>query len=320
MFSASRNVYPCSKMKILDIEKISERLFESPKIRRELCEDFCIEDVGDPMKMADSLVESLGQAHQTAKEAENPKSNATVFRAASLALASNMRKWSNFLNCREKFEQLVENYDPVAFSKAVDSDSSRIEDVAECLGGRTGKGDAEAILKWADLLEKDIEYYKALEELRNKIIGFVHSEEIVPVLAALLGYPSKKVEKKWPPPSGMETWKTPGMRTALASEFLRNLHWEGFKPDRHIKRLLGRWFYDVVEKKSERAEHLAEQVLCRRSKDIIEDITFSLVGAVVTPEGCSSTKADNLVWALGSYVEKKDKESGTVYWKTVMPE
>ena len=42
---------------------------------------------------------------------------------------------------------------------------------------------------------------------------------------------------------------------------------------------------------------------------------FALVGIAVTPEDCNLTIADSLVWALGSYVEKKGKESEVVYWK-----
>ncbi|MCY3826626.1 MAG: hypothetical protein OXG10_04480 [Candidatus Dadabacteria bacterium] len=269
------------------------------------------------MNMADRLVESLGQIHPRKNGKNDRKNNSAVFQAASLALASNMGRWSTFLNRRKEFESLLENYNPVAFSKAVDSDRSRIQQVKECLGGLTGGKDAKAIGKWAYSLGKDIEYYQALEELRDNISRLVRTEEVVPVLAAFLGDPKKRIEKQWPPPPGMETWKAPGMRMPLASEFLRNLHWEGFKPDRHIKRLFLRWFPGVVEKKSERADHLARHVLCGRSKDLIEDIKFSLVGAAVTPDGCSRTKADNLVWALGAYVETKNKESDTVYWKTI---
>ena len=115
----------------------------------------------------------------------------------------------------------------------------------------------------------------------------------------------------------MESWKVPGMGMPLASEFLRNLHWEGFKPDRHIKRLIGRWFPKVVESKSRRASYLAREILHCGSKDVIVGLNFSLAGMAVTPNGCSFTKADNLVWALGAYVEKKDKESEKVYWKTI---
>ncbi len=307
-------------MRILDIEKISERLFECPEVRQKLCRDYCIEDTGNPIDMAARLVESLGQTHPQKNEKEVRKNNSMVFRAAALALASNMGTWSRFLDRRGEFEFLLENYNPAAFSNAVNSDRPRIQKVAECLGKLTGRKDAEAIKRWALLLGGGVEYYGALEELRNNISKFVCPEEVVPVLAAFLGSPKKRAEEKWPPPSGIETWKTPGMEMALASEFLRNLHWEGFKPDRHIKRLLGKWFYEVVDKKSKRAKYLAERVLCTTDKKVIEPLTFSLVGVEVTPVGCNYTKADNLVWALGAYVETKKKESDTVYWKTISPE
>ena len=58
-------------------------------------------------------------------------------------------------------------------------------------------------------------------------------------------------------------------------------------------------------------------MLASGSKDVIVGLKFSLAGMAVTPKGCSFTRADNLVWALGAYVEKKNKESGEVYWKTV---
>ena len=48
------------QFKVLDIERISEALFEQQNIREKLCRDFCIEDVGDPVKMANSLVNSMG--------------------------------------------------------------------------------------------------------------------------------------------------------------------------------------------------------------------------------------------------------------------
>ena len=50
-----------------------------------------------------------------------------------------------------------------------------------------------------------------------------------------------------------------------------------------------------------------------RSKIVVEFLTFSLVGQAVTPTDHTFTEVDNLVWALGAYVEKKGKESSTVY-------
>ena len=86
----------------------------------------------------------------------------------------------------------------------------------------------------------------------------------------------------------------------------------GFKPDRHIKRLFSLWFPDVIEASTTRAQELAKMIHSS-SKGIREFFTFSIVGMAVTPTGHSFSEVDNLVWALGAYVEKKGKESTTRY-------
>lgn len=303
--------------RVLNIERISEKLFESREIREKLCRDYCIEDIRDPVKMADSLVSSMGQVRLSDSSTEYLADNRTVFRAAALALASNMRQWSRFLSRRREFESLLEQYDPITFSRALEVDGARLGDIANCLGGQTGSGDAKAMAKWARMLARVSDYFNALNELKRDMHASVDDGEVVPVLAALLGSPRKKLEKKRPPPFGVESWKAPGMGMVLASEFLRNLHWAAFKPDRHINRLLGRWFPEVVRRESERADTIAREILYCGSKDVITSLTYSLAGMTVTPKGCNFTKADNLVWALGAYVEKKNKESDEVYWTTV---
>ena len=95
-------------------------------------------------------------------------------------------------------------------------------------------------------------------------------------------------------------------------ETLRNLRWSGFKPDRHIKRLFRLWFPDVIEACTTHAQDLAKMIYSS-SKDCREFLTFSLAGMAVTPQGHSFTEVDNLIWALGAYVEKKGKESTTCY-------
>ena len=289
----------------LDIEKISARLFRDCKTRQKLCQDFTIENAGGPMEMADRLVESLGQALPREGETEEPDDQKVVFRAAALALASNMRKWSCVLGYLEKFEPLLEHYDQVAFAREVEADPARVERVKDCLPGRTRGRDATAIVKRATMLRSSPDYLNELKELKSDVEAEVREGEAVPILAAILGMPTGRMEKRWPPPSGMGGWKAPGMRFALASEFLRNLHWPGFKPDTHIKRLIGRWFPEVVEAQSGRAEDLARKVLGSGSKEIIAGLKFSLAGMEFTPRGCSFIKADNLVWALGAYVEKR---------------
>ena len=305
------------QLKVLDIERISERLFEQVPVRERICREYCIKDVGGPEDMAYGLVESIGQVRPSAGGTHAVESNQTVFRAAALAIASNMRSWSRFLGCRRTFKSLLRQYDPVAFARDAETDPSLVRSVEDCLGGRTKRADAKAIVKWARILAREPRYFSALSELKNDMEAKVHEGEIVPVLATFLGSPSKKAENRWHrPPTGVESWKAPGMGMVLACEFLRNLHEDGFKPDRHIKRLMGRWFSDVIETQSGRASDLACKMLDCRSREVIVGLKISLAGMAVTPQGCSFTKADNLVWALGAYVEKKNSESGEVYWKT----
>ena len=305
------------QLKVLDIERISERLFEQERIRAKICGEYRIKDVGSPTCLADLLVESIGQVRPPAGRTQALENNQTVFRAAALAIASNMRSWSRFLGCRGTFESLLRQYDPVAVAREAETDPSLVRSVEDCLRGRTKRADAKAIVKWARMLAREPRYFSALSELKNDMEAKVHKGEVVPVLAAFLGLPSKRAEIRWPPPSSAESWKAPGMQMALASEFLRNLHWDGFKPDRHIKRLMWRWFPEVIEAQFGRASDLARRMLYRGSKDVIIGLQISVAGMEVTPDDCSFTKADNLVWALGSYVEKKNRESGEVYWKTV---
>ena len=63
-----------------------------------------------------------------------------------------MRQWSRFLSCRDKFESLLKQYDPAAFSREVEADWARVRNVEDCLGGQTARADANAIMKWATML------------------------------------------------------------------------------------------------------------------------------------------------------------------------
>ncbi len=176
--------------------------------------------------------------------------------------------------------------------------------------GQTATADATAILKWAKLLTGVADYYTALAQLSRAFAqDDVADQELLPVVAGFFGNPPKHVRfDSLLPPAGLTSWKLPGMGLVLGSEFLRNLRWSGFKPDRHIKRLFARWFDDVAAACAPRARQLGD-VIGRRSKDTLESLTYSLVGVSVTPAGHQFTEVDNLVWALGAYVEKKGKES-----------
>ena len=96
------------------------------------------------------------------------------------------------------------------------------------------------------------------------------------------------------------------MGPPIASEFLRNLGWASFKPDRHIVRLLSAWL-----PKAERDE-IADSVdwtpiFPRRAKDTKEFLDFAVLGEKLTPPGLPLNQVDQLVWMMGGYVQKKPK-------------
>ena len=104
------------------------------------------------------------------------------------------------------------------------------------------------------------------------------------------------------------------MGYALTSEMLRNLRWDGYKVDRHIMRLLDRWVPDVVDACQGRAAELASLV-GTRNQNLLEMLSFSLAGMAIAPDNVPRSHVDNLIWALGAYVEKKGRESELEYVK-----
>ena len=85
------------------------------------------------------------------------------------------------------------------------------------------------------------------------------------------------------------------------------------KPDRHIQRLFNRWFPDGGDAEVQAAVQLLQELLGRRTKDLSTYLKYSLIGIGATPEGIPHSVADNLVWLLGAYLEKKGKVSDAVY-------
>ena len=305
-------------MHTIDLNKVIEACFANGRTRKQICDDYGIEDSGTPQDLADRLIRSFGQTPQKGHSWESHLENRRVFRATVLAIASNSRKWADFLKHKCRLRRILCDYDPAAtFSKKLHSGQSMEREIRECLPGQTGGGDYKAIMRWAELLGDDPPYYKHLVELRRKIAALpqVQDNETVPLVAGVLGMGSKRINERWPPPGSLATWKAPGMGFTLACEFLRNLHWGTFKPDRHIQRLLGRWFPEGAAHMEERANQLAREVIRSRSQQLAKPLQFSLLGMQVSPDR-HLNEVDNLVWLLGAYVEKKGKESQTNYVTT----
>lgn len=303
-------------MQTIDLNKVIEACFSNGGIRKRICEDYGVEDSGTPQELASELVRSFGQAPPEGHSWEGRLENRCVFRAAVLAIGSNSRKWATFRKHEDRLREILFGYDPASVRKKLHSSQSMERGIKACLPGLTAGNDCKAILRWAELLGDSPPYYDGLIELRRRIAALpqVKDNEVVPLVAGVLGIGSNRINERWPPPGNLETWKAPGMRFTLACEFLRNLHWETFKPDRHIQRLLGLWFPAGAASLEERANLLAREVLGSRNKAlVVKPLQFSLLGMQVSPADRQINAVDNLVWLLGAKVEKEGEESQTNY-------
>lgn len=302
-------------MPTIDLDKVIEACFSDVETRKKICCDFGIKNSGTPQDLASRLVKSFDQIPPAGHRWDDRLDNRSVFRAAVYAIGSNSRKWATFLNHKHQLGRILSDYDPASVSKKLRSGQSLEQEIKECLPGQTVKNDSQAILAWAELLGDGPPYYDGLIDLRRKMAASpqVKDGEAVPMVAGVLGLePNKRINERWPPPSGLETWKAPGMGFVLACEFLRNLRWGTFKPDRHIIRLLDSWFPEGAAGLKGRAVELAE-VIGSRSKALIEPLQFSLLGMQVSPAGRHINGVDNLVWVLGAYIEKKGSKLNTNY-------
>jgi hypothetical protein len=247
--------------------------------------------------------------------------NEFVFRAAVRSIGSNSRAWSTFLKNEPGLKATLLGFDPVAVSAAVTDQELDVEAVKAHLPGQSSSGDARAILKWATRLSGTREFHEELrlvaarfEALAERDLpGGLELGELYLCVVAFFGYPPNRWLKKAELPApyrsrAAEQWKLPGMGYALTSEMLRNLRWDGYKVDRHIMRLLGRWTPELVEAKRSRARELAN-LIGTTNRELLDMLAYSLAGMELAPEGTPRSHVDNMIWALGAYVEKKGHES-----------
>jgi hypothetical protein len=287
----------------LNEEAVAEALYRDENVRSRIASDYGIENVApSPLEFVNQVVEAFKQAPSPDPLA--PLSNAKVFEAAALALASNSRSWATFLKTKD---QLYDALGGLELAKARHADPAT---VAKYVPRGMGSDDAGAMLKWAkmlaDLDDRGDNYYDTVIALAEWIkeraaaagIDLSNGHLMLCLVADLMDEPPKR----W---LGPRVRKLEGMRFPLGSEFFRNLGWNGFKPDRHVIRLLSCWAPDLVAQQEKTANQLAS-LSGRDTAEIREMMRYSLAGIAISP-GDNHSRTDNLIWLLGANVEKKRK-------------
>lgn len=305
---------------VLDIAKIKRRLFDSPQRPRILKAYGIAEAPETPDQFAEAMIAALDQT-PVEKPLEQDLPCRAVFRAAVRSLGSNSRSWSAFLANEARLAALLNDYDPAAVSARA-NDEEFFEAIKGCLPGQTERTDTKAVLRWADLLAASPRLFDRIVDAGNAFLRLADErgeslpdEHLLLCIAGLFAYPPPKwegVKYLSSPPQNMAELKLPGMGYALASEFLRSLGFSGFKPDRHICRLFDLWFPRPWPAEEDLADRLAG-LIGVKNKDLRNYLAYSAKGISVTPDGMQHSHADNLVWLLGAYVEKRNHESDECY-------
>jgi hypothetical protein len=308
---------------ILDLDRIILALFKDA-IRTKISFDYGIVAADSPKAFTQQFVDSLDQKPSADPFNDAPVPRA-VFRAAVRAIGSNSRRWATFVQAQPRLEAALGCYDPAWVSEQTRAGHLSEEHIKSFFPGQTSGADARATLAWADYLCRH-----DLSSILREVATFVRAHyqvaegeamndaDLMPVLALFFSRPPSLRWNGWsslPLASsalGSASLKFPGMGPTLASELFRNLGWSGFKPDRHVTRLFDHWIPSVVAECQERAVRLAAYI-GRRDSEAVGFLKYSLAGIAVTPEATRYSVADNLVWALGAYVETKRGGMGTAY-------
>lgn len=274
--------------------------------------------IAEPAEDVEQFSRLLLQAlNQKVKPIQRSVTNAEVFEAAVKSIGSNSRDWSTFIAKESKLRELLSGYDPVQTSTI--EEPTLLAELRPYFPGTSCSTDCRAVAKWVNTLSKIPDYYTnvilQIVEAFHKLHGTpLTDDQVIICMSGLLSNPSGRW-RGWEALNGSirhyqekpEALKLHGMGYPLASEFFRNLGWNGFKPDRHIKRLFDYW-YDVDSMIQEKEIRFYTNLIGSQNKELADNIRYSLIGQKVSPEGVMYSAVDNLLWALGAYVMKKGKE------------
>lgn len=294
----------------IDTTKIVHYLWNDPGTRKRIEAEHNLGTTSSADEFSRSIIQAL---KQPVKSIFREVTNREVFEAAVKALGSNSRQWSAFLSKEHELRELLEDYDPLKVYAKWNSEFEN--EVITFFPGQTRRNDVTAVYQWSKKLALLENYYKNyIIKLSNAFIGIVpekekqiSSEQLLLLICGFCANPPANSPLLNSFYSSNE-FKFFGMGYILSSEFLRNLGWNGFKPDRHIKRLFDYWYTSDASLPLEETR-LYNIMLNSQKKDLNDFIKYSLIGHKITPQTLKYSEMDNLLWAFGSYLAKKGKEA-----------
>lgn len=293
-------------IKYLPLERLRLELFHDPINAEKIRKAYRIQDVLFGEALASHLFQELGQTQQDPIMAR--WSSDAVFEKAVRAIGSNSRPWASFLSNFGKLQGELLNFEvtKVAEQFVQDGFDGYVKRLKPHLRGLTSGKDSRAVLLFAQMLAARPAYYDELRaaytyfwELLSKSNSIIQVEAATTVCVALL-IGNRQYEALAKSEIGI-SYKIAGMGIPLASEFLRNLGWTGFKPDRHVVEMLDKWYSDQEQEALIGSDVASiRQIFGQIPSTDLRLLRKSLLGAKTTPPGTPINQADHLVWLYRS--------------------
>lgn len=297
-------------MQYLPLERIRTELFSDKTNAANIRKSYQIEEgvVGPALEA--KVLSVLAQTQRDPLSAA--WSNDEMFQQAVKGIGSNSRSWAAFLSGAGGLERELLKFEVNRINAALAQGTSAFEDytkrIKPYLSGLTSTSDARAILRIAQRLAQLPDYYDKLRQafafFASKLdrANAIFDAQVTIAVAMLL---ANRDYDRFARSSLGKSYKLPGMGISLASEFLRNLGWTGFKPDRHVTEMLGKW-YPIEEQAAlvGKEVEVIRRIFGRVSSADARAVRISLLGAKMTPPGSAINQSDRLVWLYRSMLGK----------------
>ena len=247
---------PALDVTLKPLEEVVFKGSFAEKIRR----DYLIEPNYEGEGLKEKLLAKFRSHGQYERDwVPNSVTNGEVFRAAVYAVLSSNASWSIVEKAISKLDKLLCDFDLAGI------DENIVKSALNKIGGVEHDNSKWPPANVTDHICKLVSKLKTTTSYAQNSIELVRQEVATKAGLAELNLTNAEVTALCAAKLLDASHKLPGMGFIITNEFLRNLGWSGFKPDRHVKRLLKLWLPNS-HWAHEQARGLAEVFLANQAK------------------------------------------------------
>jgi 3-methyladenine DNA glycosylase Tag len=291
-----------------DFDSAVRAMYESYDIRTQIIRDY---DLGNHSydtcaDFLEVLIEKLNQ-RPNQNIFSRDFSQSEIFELAIDAISSSGVKFSSVLRKKPQIRDALHGYDYEAVAANPDEVFASLNGL---ITGQAEKPKKKAIVTWASILanNRNIGNFIATLAKHFHTKHDRHGNDLVDmhVFLCLAATLSKKPYIIVPDSVSevfgisQDELAFPQMGLTICCEFLRNLGWSGFKPDRLIKKVFDDYYPSYREKFRPEADRILSLSGYGSDAETRRLIQCCLFGETLVPAGMPSSVADNIIWMSAS--------------------